>query len=108
MWPGRHGFSLFGAGGCPIKKCGNTRFLNGWVENKLASIPASNGDVERFFGRLNELWTDPQRQSNNGEHCMLACNGPQLAMAGYNWLPQKVVPEAATQEEPDAQGEVFE
>ena len=60
------------------------------VARFLLSLPAGNGDVERYFGRLGELWSDAQRQSSLEEHCLLACHGPQLGMSGYKRLDHDV------------------
>ena len=55
------------------------RFLN--------SLPASNGAVERWFGKGSELYRDPLRKTSSGEHLLVRVNAHQLGVAGYDIPP---------------------
>ena len=61
----------------------------------LLSIPAGNGALERHFGRLQELFNNPQRLLSLGQHVLLSVNGPSLQMEGYEKQIQEL------EEDPD-------
>ena len=52
----------------------------------LNSFAASNGRLERRFGKSSEFWADPRKIVSKGLQLPLETNGPQLGMPGYSDL----------------------
>lgn len=57
----------------------------------LNSFAASNGRLERRFGKSSEFWADPRKIVSKGLHLPLETNGPQLGMPGYRDAPDTSV-----------------
>ena len=74
----------------------------------LNQFPASQGKLERRFGKASSLWREPRRFVSKGRQQLLNCNAWQLGMAGYSGPQPETTPGAQPDDADDDDGVLSE